>query len=92
MSTPQDGDLVGHAMRLADRVGLRVTAPFESDLRDLAEGGMVQARGDTEAVKGAVETLMAESIRIAQVSGDPALEPEHLRRAESSLCPLWPIC
>jgi hypothetical protein len=92
MSTPRDGDLIGPAIRRARRSGLRVTGSFEHDLQDLAEGGMVQARGDTEAVRQAADRLTAESIRIAQVSGDPALESEHLRRAQSSLCPLWPIC
>jgi hypothetical protein len=92
MTTPQPGDPIGPAIRRARQADLRVTTSFEQEFRGLAVGGLARSGGDTKAVQRAADTLMTESIRIAQEANDPALEPEHLHRAQSSLCPLWPIC
>jgi hypothetical protein len=101
VSTPRDPnartaaqvrDLTNPAIVRARRAGLVVTASFQRDLDKVAVLGVARANGDTAAVKRATESLVAESVRIAQEANDPSLEPEHLRAARSSLCPLWPIC
>jgi hypothetical protein len=99
VSTPRDRDpqtgmrdLTGPAVLRARRAGLTVTTSFQREFSKVSARGLARAKGDAAAVQRASDKLMTESIRIAQETHDPSLEPEHLQRAKVSLCPLWPIC
>ena len=101
MSTPRDPDshtdaqaqnLTETAVLRARRADLHVTNSFRRELTKLVTRGMTRAHGDSNAVRRATDTLVDASIRIAQEAADPELEPDHLRAAKVSLCPLWPIC